>query len=169
MNDLIRRIEYKGKLLAIIIRNDYTKDGVEFFTPNDFSQQLAYMKHPKGKRIDAHTHNGVPREVSYTKEVLVIRKGKLRVDFYEDNQTTGEGGMVVMKDQKYYDKCRYLKNMSFPIDAPRVYEHNDIGFNYRMSNIHAAIGLAQVEKADEYKEMRIKNHNLYKEYLEDLN
>ena len=56
MNDLIRRIEYKGKLLAIIIRNDYTKDGVEFFTPNDFSQQLAYMKHPKGKRIDAHTH-----------------------------------------------------------------------------------------------------------------
>ena len=88
--------------------------------------------------------------------------------FANKNLTTGEGGMVVMKDQKYYDKCRYLKNMSFPIDAPRVYEHNDIGFNYRMSNIHAAIGLAQVEKADEYKEMRIKNHNLYKEYLKDV-
>ena len=87
MNDLIKHIEYKGKILAIIIRHDYSKDGVEFFTPNDFSQQLAYMKHPKGKRIDAHTHNVVPREVSYTKEVLVIRKGKLRVDFYEDDQT----------------------------------------------------------------------------------
>ncbi len=98
MNDLIRRIEYKGKLLAIIIRNDYTKDGVEFFTPNDFSQQLAYMKHPKGKRIDAHTHNVVPREVSYTKEVLVIRKGKLRVDFYEDNQTYIESHIVEQGD-----------------------------------------------------------------------
>ena len=98
MNDLIRRIEYKGKLLAIIIRNDYTKDGVEFFTPNDFSQQLAYMKHPKGKRIDAHTHNVVPREVSYTKEVWVIRKGKLRVDFYEDNQTYIESHIVEQGD-----------------------------------------------------------------------
>lgn len=88
--------------------------------------------------------------------------------FANKNLTTGEGGMVVMKDEKYYDKCRYLKNMSFPINAPRIYEHNDIGFNYRMSNIHAAIGLAQVEKADEYKEMRIKNHNLYKEFLKDV-
>ncbi|MGN0018463.1 MAG: hypothetical protein ACI37S_05410 [Candidatus Gastranaerophilaceae bacterium] len=87
MENLVKQIEYNGKIFAIIIKNDYSKDGVEFFTPNDFSQQLAYMKHPKGKKIDAHTHNIVPREISYTKEVLVIRKGKLRVDFYEDNQT----------------------------------------------------------------------------------
>lgn len=98
MNDLIKHIEYKGKTLAIIIRHDYSKDGVEFFTPNDFSQQLAYMKHPKGKRIDAHTHNVVPREVSYTKEVLVIRKGKLRVDFYEDDQTYIESHIVEQGD-----------------------------------------------------------------------
>lgn len=88
--------------------------------------------------------------------------------FANKNLTTGEGGMVVMKDEKYYDKCRYLKNMSFPINAPRIYQHNDIGFNYRMSNIHAAIGLAQVEKADEYRDMRIKNHNLYKKYLSEV-
>ena len=87
MENLVKQIEYNGRIFAIIIKNDYSKDGVEFFTPNDFSQQLAYMKHPKGKKIDAHTHNVVPREISYTKEVLVIRKGKLRVDFYEDNQT----------------------------------------------------------------------------------
>ncbi len=98
MNDLIKHIEYKGKTLAIIIRHDYSKDGVEFFTPNDFSQQLAYMKHPKGKRIDAHTHNVVPREVSYTKEVLVIRKGKLRVDFYEDDQTYIESHIIEQGD-----------------------------------------------------------------------
>lgn len=87
MENFVKKIEYNGKILAIIIKNDYTKDGIEFFTPNDFSQQLAYMKHPKGKRIDAHTHNVVPREVSYTKEVLIIRKGKLRIDFYEDDKS----------------------------------------------------------------------------------
>lgn len=98
MEDLVQKIEYNGKTLAIIIKNDYSKDGVEFFTPNDFSQQLAYMKHPKGKRIDAHTHNIVPREVSYTKEVLIIRKGKLRVDFYEDDQTYIESHIVEKGD-----------------------------------------------------------------------
>lgn len=84
---MIKQITHNDKLLAIIIKRDYKKDGVEFFTPNDFSQQLAFMSHKKGKIIDAHTHNVITREVNYTKEVLVIRKGKLRVDFYEDNQT----------------------------------------------------------------------------------
>ena len=98
MNDLVKKIEYKGKTLAIIIKNEYSKEGVEFFTPNDFSQQLAYMKHPKGKRIDAHTHNVVHRDVSYTKEVLVIRKGKLRVDFYEDDQSYIESHIVEQGD-----------------------------------------------------------------------
>lgn len=85
--------------------------------------------------------------------------------FANKNLTTGEGGGVVMNDEKHYNKARYLKNMSFPIDSPRVYRHDEIGFNYRMSNIHAAIGLAQIEKADEYKELRIKNNRLYKEFL----
>lgn len=85
--------------------------------------------------------------------------------FANKNLTTGEGGMVVTNDEKLYKKCKYFKNMCFPVDSPRVYSHDDIGFNYRMSNLHAAIGLAQVEKADEYRDMRIKNANLYKEYL----
>jgi len=88
--------------------------------------------------------------------------------FANKNLTSGEGGMVVMKEEEYYNRCKYLKNMCFPLNAPRIYEHNDIGFNYRMSNIHAAIGLAQTEKADEYKKLRIKNHNLYKEFLKDV-
>lgn len=83
---MIKQITHNDKLLAIIIKRDYKNDGVEFFTPNDFSQQLAFMYHKKGKVIDAHTHNVITREVNYTKEVLVIRKGKLRVDFYEENQ-----------------------------------------------------------------------------------
>lgn len=88
--------------------------------------------------------------------------------FANKNLTTGEGGMVVMNDKTFYDKCCYFKNMCFPLDTPRVYEHADIGYNYRMSNIHAAIGLAQVEKADEYRKRRIENNKLYKKYLVDV-
>lgn len=89
--------------------------------------------------------------------------------FANKNLTTGEGGMVVTDNEDFYKKCRYFKNMCFPVDAPRVYSHNDIGFNYRMSNLHAAIGLAQTEKADEYRKMRIHNAELYKKYLSDCN
>ncbi len=85
--------------------------------------------------------------------------------FANKNLTTGEGGMVVTDEESLYKKCRYFKNMCFPIDAPRVYSHEDIGFNYRMSNLHAAIGLAQTEKADEYRAMRIHNAELYKKNL----
>ena len=85
--------------------------------------------------------------------------------FANKNLTTGEGGMVVMDSDEHYGRCRYFKNMCFPVDAPRVYSHDDIGFNYRMSNLHAAIGLAQVEKADEYRGMRVRNAGLYRKYL----
>lgn len=88
--------------------------------------------------------------------------------FANKNLTTGEGGMVVTNNEEYFKKCKYFKNMCFPVDAPRVYLHDDIGFNYRMSNLHAAIGLAQVEKADEYRDMRITNANLYMRYLSDV-
>ncbi len=86
--------------------------------------------------------------------------------FANKNITTGEGGMVVTNDRKLYDKARYFKNVCFPLDGPRNYCHENIGFNYRMSNLVAAIGLAQVEKADEYREMRIRNHSLYRKWLD---
>lgn len=85
--------------------------------------------------------------------------------FANKNLTTGEGGMVVTNDSKLYDSVKYHKNLCFALDAPREYIHHDIGFNYRISNIHAAIGLAQVEKADKYSALRIKNALLYKENL----
>jgi len=85
--------------------------------------------------------------------------------FANKNITTGEGGMVVTNDQSLYDRLRYHKNVCFPLEGPRNYLHNDIGFNYRMSNLVAAIGLAQVEKADEYRAMRIHNNSLYREKL----
>lgn len=86
VNPVIEHIRKDGQLLALIVRHDFNKPGISFFTQEDFSQQLAYMKHPAGKTIDPHVHNPVPREVHYTQEVLFIRKGKLRVDFYDTKQ-----------------------------------------------------------------------------------
>lgn len=80
----LQLIKKKDKLLAMIIRNSYCHDGVSFLTPDEYSQQLAYMHHPTGKIIDAHIHNLVHRNVAFTQEVLFIKKGKLRVDFYDD-------------------------------------------------------------------------------------
>ena len=87
--------------------------------------------------------------------------------FANKNLTTGEGGMVITNSKKLYDNCRYFKNMCFPLTGTRNYSHDDIGFNYRMSNIHAAIGLAQTEKAELYRKMRIHNAAVYKERLHD--
>ena len=59
---------------------------LSFFTPDEFSQQIAYMNRPEDYVIPPHVHNPVARSVAYTKEVLFIRSGKLRVDFYTDEQ-----------------------------------------------------------------------------------
>lgn len=83
---MIEEIRHNGVLLSIIIRKDFQKEGVNFFTPDDFSQQLAHMKHPQGKVINPHVHNKVAREVHFTQEVLVIKSGLLRVDFYDSEQ-----------------------------------------------------------------------------------
>lgn len=98
---MIENITHNNTLLSIIIRHSFQKDGIEFFTPNDFSQQLAYMKRPKDYVIAPHVHNPVLREVQFTKEVLYLKSGKVRVDFYDDEQnyfesTVLEAGDVIL-------------------------------------------------------------------------
>jgi mannose-6-phosphate isomerase-like protein (cupin superfamily) len=83
---MLETIQVNEDLLAIIIRHDFSKPGVHFFTPDTFSQQLAYMQHPVGKIIEPHVHNPVPRAVFYTQEVLFLKRGRLRVDFYDDER-----------------------------------------------------------------------------------
>lgn len=80
----VEEVKKKDKLLAMILRSDYVCEGVDFITPNEYSQQVAYMHHPAGKVIDAHVHNLVHRNVVMTQEVLFIKKGTLRVDFYDE-------------------------------------------------------------------------------------
>ena len=83
---MIEEVHYQTEVLAIIVRRDFHKKGLHFFTSNDLSQQLAYMSHPTGKEIQPHVHKKVQRKVHFTQETLFIRKGKLKVDFYSVDQ-----------------------------------------------------------------------------------
>ena len=73
-----------GRVVAIILPASYDEPGLQFFTPDNYQQQLASMSYKPGKIIPAHAHPVVHRDVFYTQETLFIRKGKLRVDFYRD-------------------------------------------------------------------------------------
>ena len=83
---MIEQIYDHEKLLSVIIRTEFQKDGIEFFTPDSFSQQIGYMKRPLNYVIPPHTHNAVQRDVHFTQEVLFVKSGKIRVDFYNDDQ-----------------------------------------------------------------------------------
>lgn len=87
-----------GQMLSIIIRSSYEKSGIEFFTPDDYSQQLGYMKRPKGYEIPPHRHNLVERQVVLTQEVLLVKSGKVRVDFYDDQQSYIESRIIQKGD-----------------------------------------------------------------------
>lgn len=83
---MIQEILKDHNILAIILRANYQSEGIKFFTPKEFSQQLGYMNRPKGYKIPAHMHNRVVRNIEFTNEVLLIKSGKIRVDFYDENK-----------------------------------------------------------------------------------
>lgn len=92
----VERIIHDGILLAIIVRDGPMQPGISFLTEDAYSQQLALMSHRAGHRIDAHVHCPVCREVTITQEVLVIRKGGLRIDFYAADQAAAYIGSVAL-------------------------------------------------------------------------
>lgn len=97
-NEVLEQISCEGRFLALILRTNHKLEGIQFFTPSDFSQQLGYMNRPSGYVISPHVHNPVPREVQYTKEVLFIKSGRVRVDFYDNDQTYLESRILESGD-----------------------------------------------------------------------
>ncbi|MBK7972227.1 MAG: hypothetical protein IPK07_02670 [Deltaproteobacteria bacterium] len=99
---MIRRIEHEGRLIAIVVPRAHQPEGIEFFTPNDFSQQLAAMARPAGYVIPPHVHKDVPREVVHTLEVLFVRSGRMRVDLYSPERAAlgavelGAGDVILL-------------------------------------------------------------------------
>jgi hypothetical protein len=98
----VLEVRHGGRLLAIIVSHRFSDPGIHFFTPDALSQQLAFMRHPAGKIIAPHVHNPVPRQVQYTQEVLFIRRGRLRVDFYDhersylESRILGAGDVILL-------------------------------------------------------------------------
>lgn len=95
---MIERINHDGQELAIIIRAGFRKEGIEFFTPGTYSQQVGYMNRPIGYLIPPHVHNPVRREVHFTNEVLFVRSGRLRVDFYSKHKEYLESMILAAGD-----------------------------------------------------------------------
>ena len=80
---MMEKIFYKKKLLALIVKGTYrNKKGITFFTPKESTQQFGYMRHKKEYIIKPHLHKKRLTKILYTTEIILILKGKLRVDFY---------------------------------------------------------------------------------------
>jgi len=87
--------------------------------------------------------------------------------FYPNKHiTTGEGGMIFTDDPEIAERCRNLRNLFF--DKERRYIHKEIGWNLRMSNIQAAVGVAQLERLNESLLHKREIGKLYNEYLKDV-
>ena len=99
---MIEHIYNKNQLLSLIVRTQFQKNGITFLTPHNLSQQLAYMKRPKAYVIQPHIHNVAHRDVFYTQEVLFIKSGKVRVDFYDsekvyvESRILNEGDVILL-------------------------------------------------------------------------
>ena len=95
---MIEHVKHNEIILGIIIRTNFKKEGIAFFTPDDFSQQLGYMNRPEGYIIPPHVHNLIERKVDLTQEVLFIKSGKVRVDFYDETRIYRESRILEQGD-----------------------------------------------------------------------
>lgn len=91
--------------------------------------------------------------------------GELSVlSFYANKHvTTGEGGMVLTDDEGLAARCRLLRNLAF--EPPRRFVHRELGFNYRMTNLQAAVGVAQLERLDAFVRRKREIGRRYREQL----
>lgn len=82
----IEQIQADGKPIAIIVRNEFNRPGVSFFSPFEFSQQLGVLIHPAGHEVKAHVHNLIARDVRVTQEVLHVIEGKIEITLFAENK-----------------------------------------------------------------------------------
>ena len=89
--------------------------------------------------------------------------------FYPNKHiTTGEGGMVLMDDTTLFDKCKSLRNLGFSTDPKARFIHDTLGWNLRMTNLQAAVGVAQLERIDEFVKKKRWIGEMYQELLSDI-
>jgi perosamine synthetase len=80
--------------------------------------------------------------------------------------TTGEGGMITTNDEAFYEKCRYLRDHA--MSKTKRYWHTELGYNFRMTNLQAALGCAQLQRIGYFLQRRCEIHTAYQEFLHIL-
>ena len=83
---MIEKVLHENKLFALIVRSKFRKkSGINFFTPTNTTQQFGFMKHKKNHFIKPHKHNKRLTRILRSTEVILLLKGTLRADFYNNN------------------------------------------------------------------------------------
>lgn len=120
--------------IAIIIYNNYQGEGVNFFTPGDFSQQLAFISHKTGKIIGAHVHAVSKRDIHLTQETLFIKKGKLKVNFYDNDKNyfdlriLEKGDVILLADGGHGFEILEDVEMIEVKQGPYLNDNDKVGF-----------------------------------------
>jgi hypothetical protein len=84
---MVFKIENNGIVFAIVLKHSFSQDGIKFLTNDDETIQLGYMKRPKNYVIDPHRHIKTKREIYDTNEVLFVKSGLVRVNFFNDDNS----------------------------------------------------------------------------------
>ncbi len=83
---MLKEIRDKNKLIALVLTHDHSKPGLEFFTADELTLQMGYMRYPANHRILPHVHKPAPRGVTYTLEALFVKSGSILVDLYTEER-----------------------------------------------------------------------------------
>lgn len=126
------QIEDNGRLLALIVRADYNPDGIEFITPETFKQQVGFIVYDENRDIEPHIHHEMPRSLKGTSEVLILKKGHVRVDFYSQEKEYREsrelfpGDILILVSGghgfHFYQHSVFLEIKQGPYIGPREKE-----------------------------------------------
>ena len=83
---MLKEIRDNNKLIAMILTHDHSKSGLEFFTADELTLQMGYMRYPANYRILPHVHKPAPRGITYTLEAIFVKSGRILVDLYTDEK-----------------------------------------------------------------------------------
>ena len=107
---LLRYYDKNNNIMALLIKNEFESEGINFLTPDDAYMQVASMKHDDQHVIIPHYHNRIPRNIDYTCEAIVMKKGRLKVYLYDNLELKYEfiinkGDILILYSGGHGFKC----------------------------------------------------------------
>ena len=95
---MVEKIEWQGETLALILRDGFNKDGVNFVTAENNPLQVGVLKHPQGFKIKPHIHRASKKIINSIQEVLHVEYGRMGVNFYDDKGEQIGSAVINMGD-----------------------------------------------------------------------